>query len=236
MQAKIIPNISVDCIVFGFDGETLKVLLIKQKQVKDGAKPLYALPGDLVFEDEHLDDAAERVLNELTTLKGIYLQQFHAFGDPNRVRKAKDQAWLTAVREFPHERVITIGYYSLVAVEDYHPQAAAFADSTEWIDVYKVKKLAFDHMQLLEGALKSLREGLESQHLSFELLPDKFTLSQLQRLHEIVLNRKLDKRNFRKSVKKLDHVVALDEKQKGVDHKPAQLYQYRPAQEEDTDA
>jgi len=219
------PNVSVDCVVFGFDDEKLKVLLIEQAVTGEFA-PQLALPGDLVFEDEDLDTAAERVLNELTHLKGIYLKQFKAFGDPDRVKNLKDQEWLRTVRQDPAARVITVGYYSLVKMEAYRPEAASFAGKVIWYDVDQLPELGFDHNNIVNEALARLREEFEFKHIAFELLPKKFTLSMLQKLHEIVLGVELDKRNFRKKLKKSDILKPLEEKQSGVDHKPAQLFEY----------
>lgn len=225
---KVIPNISVDCVVFGYSGTDVDVLLIKQKKTSQEAEAQYALPGNLVRTDENLDQAASRALKDLTTLDGIYLKQFHTFGDPDRVTNPKDRAWLTAVREFPDERVITVAYYSLVSVDDYVPHAAAFAEESEWVSLKNVPPLAFDHDKILREAVETLRVELVTKNIGFELLPKKFTLSQLQQLHEIILAKKFDKRNFRKSMKKMSHLIPLDEKQQGVDHKPAQLFQYDP--------
>ena len=225
-------DVSVDCVVFGYDGDAIKVLLIEQKTIDGG--PLreshiqMALPGDLVHSEEALDDCASRVMLELTNIEDIFLKQFHSFGNPNRVRGDKDQEWLRTFREFPNKRVITIAYYALVSLHDYTPSPSSFAGKTQWVQVKDVPDLAFDHNHILNFAVDTLREQLEPHHISFELLPKKFTLSQLQHLHELVLDKRLDKRNFRKNVKRMEHVVALDEKQKGVLHKPAQLFSYKP--------
>jgi len=245
-------DISVDCVVFGFDDKKLKVLLIEQKQPERG-KPLKllqaALPGDLVQHDESFDNAATRVLKELTSLEGIYLKQFHAFGDPNRVKDLKDQEWLRTFRAHPERRVITVGYYSMVNIydakpgskikyseeaiankvnlNDAKPEPNSFAGTTKWVDVYQIPELAFDHNNIVNHALEAFRHDLAADKIGFELLPEKFTLSQLQRLHEIVLDKKLDKRNFRKNILKIEHLKPLDEKQIGVLHKPAQLYQFK---------
>ncbi|MDO5656553.1 MAG: NUDIX domain-containing protein [Flavobacteriaceae bacterium] len=225
-QPKNQLNVSVDCVVFGFDENQLKVLLIEQDQLSDTHIPLTALPGDHVFEGEDLDHAAGRVLKELTGLEGVYLKQFHAFGNPNRTKGAKDATWLKQFRKNPDAHIITIGYYSLVRMEDMNPKASSFAKITEWVDVNEIPDLAFDHNEIFEYALRTLRDDTESYHISFELLPKKFTLAQLQHLHELILNRKLDKRNFRKSVKKIEELIPLNEKQKGVFHKPAQLFSF----------
>lgn len=224
---KTNPNVSVDCVVFGFDEEALRVLLIEQRPVGNMRAQL-ALPGDLVYETEDLDQAANRVLKELTHLDGVYLKQFQTFGDPDRVTNVKDQEWLRNFRDNPAARVITVAYYSLVKMEKYNPEAASFAGKAIWQDVNEVPELAFDHNLIFDSALARLREEFELKNIAFELLPKKFTLSQLQMLHEIVLGVKLDKRNFRKKLKKSDGLIALDEKQKGVDHKPAQLFKYAP--------
>lgn len=223
-------DVSVDCALFGFDGEALKLLLIRQRTSSEG--PLsedelqLALPGDFVHEHESLDDAASRVLNELTGLDNVYLKQFHAFGDPDRVKGLKDQHWLRTFREHPENRVMTVAYFGLVSLHDHVPQASSFAGEADWVDVGSIPGLAFDHDDISDLALATLREQLESKHIGFEMLPKKFTLRQLQALHEIVLDKKLDKRNFRKNVKRMDHVVALDEKEEGVLHKPAQLFTF----------
>ncbi len=226
-------DISVDCVIFGFDGESLKLLLIEQRAGADFPKDKLqmALPGDLVQANEGLDESAARVLTELTSLEGIYLKQFHTFGDPNRVKGLKDQDWLRSFRANPDQRVITVGYYSLVRMEDYQPEAASFAAKASWVDVNEIPSLAFDHNEIVEEGIKTLREELDSKHIGFELLPDKFTLGQLQLLYEIILDKKLDKRNFRKNIKKMDQVIPLDEKQQGVLHKPAQLFRFERDEE-----
>lgn len=218
--------LSIDCVVFGFDEKNseLQVLLIEQEKVTEDYVPFRALPGDLILENEDLNEAANRVLFELTGLKGLFLKQFHTFGDPQRVRNPKDIVWLEATRENPKARVITTGYYSLVKMEDYHPTPSSFAKKAEWVSINNIPNMAFDHNEILDMALDSLKADTQNYNISFELLPKKFTLTQLQALYEIILEKELDKRNFRKSVKKLDQIVPLNEKQKGVYHKPAQLY------------
>lgn len=225
------PNVSVDCVVFGFDNTKLNVLLIKQKELNERMQKQHALPGDLVLENESLDDAAYRVLKELTQLEGISLYQFHAFGDPNRVSNIKDIDWLQSYRQNPQARVITIGYLALVRMEEFLPEASSFAEEVFWQEIHEVPRLAFDHDDILETALTRLREDFENHKIGLELLPEKFTLSQFQVLHEIILEKKLDKRNFRKKVLKEKRVLPLQEKQQGVLHKPAQLFSLNPIEE-----
>lgn len=227
-QERFFLNVSVDCVVFGFDEDQLKVLLIEQDKLSESHIPMLALPGDHVFEGEDLEEAAARVLKELTGLEGLYLKQFQAFGNPERTKGAKDAMWLRQVRKNPDAHIITIGYYSLVRMEDMHLVASSFAKNADWIDVNEIPALAFDHNEIFETALDHLRIDTESNHISFELLPKKFTLGQLQHLHELILDKKLDKRNFRKSIKKIEELIPLNEKQTGVYHKPAQLYAFEP--------
>lgn len=223
-------DVSVDCALFGFDGERLKLLLIRQRTSEGGplseAELQMALPGDFVHAVESLDAAAGRVLGELTGLDNVYLKQFHAFGDPDRVKGLKDQHWLRTFREHPENRVMTVAYFGLVSLYDHTPKASSFAGEAEWTDVDHLPELAFDHDDIAVLALQVLREQLESKHIGFEMLPKKFTLRQLQSLHEVVLNKKLDKRNFRKNIKRMEHVVPLNEKEEGVLHKPAQLFTF----------
>jgi len=175
-------------------------------------------------EDENLDQAAARVLKELTSLSGLYLKQSGAFGDPNRVKNIKDLPWLESNRSDPQARVITIAYYALVKMEDFNPSASSFAARVFWHDVNSIPELAFDHDEIVQAALLVLRRELSELRVGHELLPDKFTLSQVQALHEAILNSSFDKRNFRKKALNDQWVLPLEEKQTGVLHKPARLY------------
>lgn len=200
---------SVDNVIFGFDDGDLKVLLIQR-----GAAPYrgkWALPGDLVYPNEDLDSAAERVLEELTKLRGVYLEQVKAFG---------------AVDRHPLGRVITIAYYSLIKISDYAVTPASFAQSASWHSVSKVDELAFDHNEILENCLHQLKLKVRMAPVGFELLPPKFTLTELQHLYEAILETGLDKRNFRKKILSMNLLQDLNEVQEGVAHRPAKLYQF----------
>ncbi len=223
------PNVSVDCVIFGFDGERLKVLLIDRGQVLnevDQSNKVYALPGNLIREDENLDEAAGRVLNELTGLNSIFLEQFGSFGDPDRLQKEHDLAWLKSIRAEPDARVITVAYYSLIRADQYEIHASGFAKEAYWYDIENLPKLGFDHLEIIEGALRELKFKSKYQPIGFELLPEKFTLGQLQKLYEAILNTELDKRNFRRKILKMSFLVPLKEKQQGVPHKPARYYMF----------
>lgn len=200
---------SVDNVIFGFDDGDLKVLLIQR-----GAPPFkgkWALPGDLVYPNENLETAAERVLMQLTGLRGVYLEQVKAFG---------------AVNRHPLGRVITIAYYSLVKTKDYSPTPASFAQSASWHSLKDIEDLAFDHNEILENCLLQLKHRVRMAPIGFELLPPKFTLTELQHLYEAILETDLDKRNFRKKILSMNLLQDLNEIQEGVAHRPAKLYQF----------
>ena len=200
---------SVDCVVFGFDEGQLKVLLIER-----GTEPylgFFALPGDLVYPNEDLDSSAKRVLMELTTLEDVYLEQVKTFGEVNR---------------HPLGRVITISYFSLIKIENYKLGASSWAKKAAWHPVTNLPKLAFDHQNILDACRDALEEKVRRQPIGFELLPQKFTLRELQNLYEALLEKKLDTRNFRKKVLSTGLLEALQEKQEGVAHRPANLYRF----------
>jgi 8-oxo-dGTP diphosphatase len=203
---------SVDSVIFGFDEYDLKVLLIKR-----GAPPYkgkWALPGDLVYPNENLDAAVNRVLEELTGLKNVYQEQVGAFGEVNR---------------HPLGRVITVAYYSLVKVQDYNLHASSFAKQAEWHSVSEVNDLAFDHDDILIACFNRLKKKVRSEPVGFELLPRKFSLTELQHLYEAILETKLDKRNFRKKILAMNVLIDLDELQEGVAHRPAKLFKFDEA-------
>ena len=220
------PRVSTDCVIFGFDNSKLNLLLITRKSKQSGESQRMALPGDLIYEDENLDQAASRVLGELTGLKDIYLQQIGAFGDPERLSASEDRDWLESVREQPDARVITVAYFSLVNMRDYAPQASSFAASARWVPLEMVRELAFDHHDILNAAKRRLRETLKNKPVGCNLRPEKFTLTQLHHLYEAILDKPLDKRNFRRKMLKLNILTRLEEKQKGVPHKPSRYYTF----------
>jgi 8-oxo-dGTP diphosphatase len=219
-------GISVDCVILGFDFEKLQVLLIERDSDSEDQASRYALPGDLIYDDENLNQAANRVLKELTGLENIYLEQCHAHGDVNRTKRESDQKWLESVRDEPNLRVITIAYYSLVNINAFKPTPSNFAKSVVWKPLSEIEDLAFDHFEILTQAHKTLQAKIKLKPIGFNLLPEKFTLSQLHKLYEAILGRELDKRNFRRKMMKLDIVERLDEKQVGVPHKPSNFYKF----------
>lgn len=203
------PALTVDCVVFGLDDEELKVLLIERALEPFQGK--WALPGGFVRIEESLDDAAMRELREETGLQKVYLEQLYSIGDLNRD---------------PRERVVTVAYYALVRLSSHKVKAATDARQALWFSIDDLPKLAFDHDKILKMAHERLRGKVRYQPIGFELLPQKFTLRQLQHLYEVVLDRELDKRNFRKKILGMEILEELDEVETDVAHRAARLYRF----------
>ncbi|MDB9883140.1 NUDIX hydrolase [Bacteroidia bacterium] len=222
------PNVSVDCVVFGFDGTELKVLLV-QRVLRDNLDiedDTLVLPGDLIIDDEDLDEAASRILRRLTGIKNIFLEQVGAFGSPDRLSKERDREWLEAVRVRPEARVITIGYFALINIQNYKIRPAGFAKHLEWRDYHTVEELGFDHNEILNCAILKLRDKLYREPIGFKLLPAKFSLHQLYTLYNEIMDAEIDRRNFRRRMLKTGFIKETDEYQEGVPHKPARLYTF----------
>lgn len=226
-SAKLNYHVSVDCVVFGFEFGQLNVLLLERKmQFNKQEFTDCKLPGDLVRKDEDLDTAAARVLTELTGLENIYLKQFAAIGTPGRLtRQERDMEWLRQIGH-PEEVVVTVAYYALININEDKINRFQLQKEAKWKPIYLTGELAFDHNLILQNALETLRNELRFNPIGFELLPAKFTLSQLQKLYEVILGIDLDKRNFRKKVANMPYVTPINEKEKGVAHKPAQYYTF----------
>jgi hypothetical protein len=226
-SAKLNYHVSVDCVVFGFEFGQLNALVLERKmQFNKQEYTDCKLPGDLVRKDEDLDTAAARVLNELTGLENIYLKQFAAIGTPDRLtRQERDMEWLRQIGH-PEEVVVTVAYYALINIDQDRINRFQLQEGAKWKPVSLIGELAFDHNLILNDALETLRNELRFNPIGFELLPSKFTLSQLQKLYEVIMGIELDKRNFRKKVANMPYVVPMDEKEKGVAHKPAQYYTF----------
>lgn len=225
MSNNICSNISVDCVIFGFDFSQLNVLLIERKLEDDKGKTLFfdhTLVGNHVRVEETLDAAATRILKESTGLSNIYLEQFYTFGDPKRLKKDRAKIWLKSIDKNPDARVVSIGYFSLINISDVH--VSYTQRHASWYNTDNIENLGFDHNEIFEKAKEALQTKIKTHPIAFELLPQKFTLSQLQKLYEVVLEIEIDKRNFRKKVATATYIVPLNEKQQNVSHKPAQLY------------
>ncbi|MBD1865112.1 MULTISPECIES: NUDIX domain-containing protein [Trichocoleus] len=206
------PALSVDCVVFGLDDkETLKILLIQRRN--SPFKDKWALPGGFMRmdKDESLEDAARRELHEEAGVENIFLEQLYTFGSKNRD---------------PREWVASVAYYALVNLSEHSLRAATDASEAQWFSTTDLPDLAFDHQEIVDKAIERLRNKVRYQPIGFELLPKKFTFSQLQKLYESILGQKLDKRNFLRKFRSMDLLVDLNEVQGEVHHRPAKLYSF----------
>ncbi|MBC7885068.1 MAG: NUDIX hydrolase [Saprospiraceae bacterium] len=201
--------VSVDCVIFGYDDDALKVLVSRCDM------PPYehqlSLLGDIVHPDETTDEAAMRVLIAKTGFTDVYLEQVQVFSDIHR---------------HPLSRVITIAYYSLIKIDEDHLLHLEKNDHLQWIEVNEINSLAFDHFNIMHSCLRRMRKQLREQPIGFNLLPEKFSLLQLQRLFEVILNIQLDKRNFRRKLGALGILKDIGEIEESVSHRPARLYTF----------
>ena len=225
MSANVQTNsaISVDCAIFGFDGVNIKVLLVRRRTVD----PLYhdkelKLPGAMIRENETLPEAASRVLEGSTGLKGLYLKQTSIFSDPKRMDES-ELAWIGQYHGIHTVRVVTVGYYALVKLDqgmiNYTRRQGAV-----WVNVDDIHHLIMDHMDILADALSVLQKEILLSPIAFNLLPKKFTIRQLQNLLEAVFGVEIDNRNFRKKLFASGILVETSETEVNVNHKPARLY------------
>ncbi|MFY0644332.1 MAG: NUDIX hydrolase [Bacteroidia bacterium] len=202
-------GLSVDCVVFGYHEGEVQVLLVERNE-----EPFigsWALVGDLVHPESDLSSSANSILEKLTGLSGIFMEQFFTFD---------------AINRHPLGRVITVGYYSLVESQHYQPVASSWAKSTRWFSINDLPELAFDHKTILEKGIQTLKRRVRYRPVGFELLPSKFTLLELQALYEALLDTKFDKPNFRKKILKMNLLTPLNEFQENVSHRPAKLYAF----------
>jgi len=230
MEPAVNPSISVDCVVFGFDDTELKVLLVDIIKDPEGAdlstvKHERKLPGSMIGEREDLSAAAHRSLSELTGLNDIFLRQLYVFSDPDRISKPEDLNWVSKTYGVKVNRIVTVAYYALVKINKSVLQHT-IEGVAKWHSVLDIRHLAFDHKSILLKALEVLSQQLLNEPLAFELLPKRFSIRQLQNLYEAVLGIDIDNRNFRKKVLNFPCIKPLEEKEKGVAHKPARLYKF----------
>lgn len=206
-------ELTIDVVVFTIKDNKLQVLLTKRN--KEPFMGRWAIPGGFIRLSENLDDAAMRILKEKTDVEDIYLEQLYTFGDPLR---------------YPNARVITCAYFALVKAEDVeHIFEKENIEDVSWHNVYELPEMAFDHKKIIEYSLQRTRERLEYFPITYKLLQDKFTLTELQKTYELILNKQLDKRNFRKKILAGSMLVETDEFTKSASKRPAKLYKFEPS-------
>ncbi len=225
--AKYHPGLSVDCVIFGFHENELKVLLLKMKHT---AK--WALPGGFVEKEEHIDKAANRVLEDRTGLSDIFLRQFFAFGDPARHDHDMDRQFFEQSGRDPvngHwllQRFVTVGFYSLIEFSKAIPRPDDISESCEWKNIDDLPEMILDHRNILDKALETLRFQINFQPIGHKLLPVKFTMPELQKLYETILGKALDRRNFQRKMLAYGILKDLGERRKGGAHKAPFLYSF----------
>jgi 8-oxo-dGTP diphosphatase len=203
------PSLTTDCVIFGFDGLHINILLIQR-----GAEPFknkWAFPGGFVNMDESTEDGAKRELYEETGIKDVFVEQLYTFSDVNRD---------------PRGRVVSVAYFALVRISDYKLIAGDDASSAKWFKLDDIPSLAFDHDMILRVAHNRLKAKIRYQPIGFELLNEKFTMPELQLLYESILGIKFDRRNFSNKINKTGLLVALDEKKSGTPHRAPRLYMF----------
>lgn len=217
--------VSVDCVVFGFDGDHLNVLLVERGD-GENRLPDLKLPGSVIYHEEDTDKAAGRVLNELTGIKKIKLKQFKCFSSIDRTNNTADVRWLETAYHHQIDRLITVAYLALTKINR-KLQAVSKYKSAVWTPIDKIGKMPFDHNRIVEDSLIEISNWIVSDpSIIFELLPPKFTAAELRKLYEAIYRKQFDVRNFHKKISTLEYIVPLDEKQQNVAHRAARYYKF----------
>jgi ADP-ribose pyrophosphatase YjhB (NUDIX family) len=230
LEKDYLSNLSIDCVVFGYHNKELKVLLSKIIDVN-----AWALPGGHVRNSENLEEAANRILEERTSVKGLFLKQFQTFGNKDRSfidtellahaktlwgADAKKINWIFT------KRFVSVCYYALTEFSKVVPKPSFFDAECTWVDIHALPPMLLDHGQIIQEALKTLRRQLHHEPIGLNLLPEKFTLPELQALYETILGKKLDQRNFTKKLVSLDLLRKLNEKKHIGGHRSPTLYKF----------
>lgn len=226
-EHNLLPTLSIDCVILGFHENQLKVLLVKHRH-----REMWALPGGFIGKDEPTEAAAYRVLKERTGLSEIFLQQFHVFGETERTQKefhiqdlkkdgisVSEDLWIL-------QRFVTIGYYALVEFSKVSPATGTLTEKCDWWDIHSLPIMILDHRKIFDKALATLRMQLNYQPVGVNLLPEKFTMPELQKLYETILDKKMDRRNFQRKILGFKILKRLKETKKGVAHKAPYLYSF----------
>jgi hypothetical protein len=221
------PHLSVDCVLLGFDGSQLNVLLVEYGSELDRDQfNNQKLPGSVIYSDEDVDAAAQRVMTEYTGIKDIFIKQFKCFGNPDRTKNPRDKYWLENAMKQKIGRIITVGYLALLRI-DKKTVSLSSEHNARWCPLDQLQELAFDHNEIIKEALSYIRTAVQMEPaMLFELLPKKFTALELRTLHDMIHGVSSDVRNFHKKIAMMEYVVALEETQQGVSHRAARYYKF----------
>ncbi|WP_405384238.1 NUDIX hydrolase [Maribacter sp. LLG6340-A2] len=225
---NFIPHLSFDCVIFGFNGKLLKILLLEYHNTG-----FFALPGGFIEMDQSIDDAAKQGVKDRTGLDNVYLEQFHVFGEVNRAdpehmrRILKANNDLTKENEWMLDRFNTVGYYALINYEDVTPTPDQFSDSIGWYAIEELPELMMDHNHIVEKALTVLRNNLSEKLIGMNLLPPKFTMKQLQSVFEAILDQKLRRTTFQRKMLSMDILERHEKLFQGKAHKAPYLYSFK---------
>lgn len=227
-----ISNLSIDCVIFGYEEKELKVLISKSKFGTDN----WNLPGGYIQKNEGIDKAASRILKERTSLENIYLEQFRVFGDENRIVNSRfrellltqlRQKYNVADAEWITSRFICIGFYALVEISEVTPQIGELDEYLEWRSIKDIPKLIYDHNEILKYALDALRQNLDQKLIGFNLLPETFTMREVKELYEAVYDKEFAMNNFQKKILELNVLERLEKKFTGAQNKAPFLYKFK---------
>ena len=225
---NFIPNLSFDCVIFGFNGKLLKILILEYQNTG-----VYALPGGFIEIDQSIDDAAKQGVKERTGLDNVYLDQFYIFGNVDRADPEHMERILTANNDntkensWMLERFNTVGYYALINYEEVTPTPDEYSDSIKWYAIDELPKLMMDHNNIVEKALQVLRSNLSEKLIGMNLLPSKFTMKQLQMVFEAVLDQKLRRTTFQRKMLSLDILERHEKLFQGKAHKAPYQYSFK---------
>jgi ADP-ribose pyrophosphatase YjhB (NUDIX family) len=225
---QLIPQLSIDCVVFGFHEQQLKVLLLRFKN-----SDFWSLPGGFIEQDEDLEDAAQRILQDRMGVQDIYLEQFHVFGKvgrsfPDMHKKLMALSGMNVQEShWIFKRFVTVGYYALVDFSKVRAVPDLFSDTCEWFDVKSIPDLIFDHTEIVQKGLETLQRTLDEKLVGFKLLPDTFTMGELQSLYETILDRPLLRTNFQRKMLGLGILERIEKRFSGGAHKAPYLYRFK---------
>lgn len=223
----VYPHVSVDCVVLGFDGNRLNVLLLK-RVCNDGESLVndLKLPGSLIFADEDLDEAAERVIGDLFSGNAVYLKQFKSFGSPGRTSSPRDIGWLENAIQQKIGRIVTVAYLALHRIDNKMKFRSQTVEAV-WVPLTEIRDLAFDHERIIREAVEEVKNKVSMDaSLVFNLLPAKFTASQMRVLFEEIYGEKMDVRNFHKKMSRMEFIVPLEEFERNVSHRAARFFKF----------